>query len=71
MDSSSPPPAPPRERLRTFCTVPGCLEPAEGFVGYAYAHPSRWHLCSMHIQPIRRELLELLRPRSTPEPDEA
>jgi hypothetical protein len=70
MDSSST--APTRERLRTFCTVPGCLEPAEGFVGNVYAHPTRWHLCAMHMRPIRRELLALLRdPRSTAEPAEA
>ena len=65
MDSS--PPAP-LERLRTFCSVPGCLEPAEGFVGYAYAHPTRWNLCTLHLAPIRRELLALLRPHEPAAP---
>jgi len=53
-------------RLRTLCTAPGCVESAEGFVGFAYTHEQRWHLCSEHMRPIRAALLPILRPPPAP-----
>jgi len=51
-------------RLRTYCCAPGCVEPAEGAVVFAYVHEQRHHLCSEHMRPIRAALLPVLRPPS-------
>jgi hypothetical protein len=51
-------------RLIAYCTVPDCLEPAEGFVGMAYVKPRRWHLCAEHMRPVRAALWPLLHPRA-------
>jgi len=53
-------------RLRTLCTAPGCVDVAEGFVGFAYTHEQRWYLCSAHMRPIRAALLPILRPPAEP-----
>jgi hypothetical protein len=43
-----------------FCTVPGCIEPAEGAVLLAHAREWRRYLCSEHLRPVRAELVKLL-----------
>jgi len=55
-------------RLRTYCCAPSCVEPAEGFVAFAYVHEQRYHLCAEHMRPIRAALLPLVRPAPTPAP---
>jgi hypothetical protein len=54
-------------RLRTYCCAPGCVEPAEGYVGFAYVHEQRYHFCSEHMRPVRAALLPIMRP-AAPEP---
>jgi hypothetical protein len=49
-----------------YCTAVGCMEPAEGFVGYWYAHPRRWNLCAEHMRPIRAALWPMLHARPEP-----
>lgn len=47
---------------RIFCTAPGCVEPAEGAVLFAYVRERRHYLCAEHIRPIRLALLHILGP---------
>lgn len=45
---------------RIFCSVPGCVEPAEGAVLFAYVKERRNYLCHEHIRPIRYALLNVI-----------
>jgi hypothetical protein len=59
-------PTPDRPR-GPFCSVPGCVEPAEGAVLFAYVKEEKRFLCAAHLQPVRVALLKLLKvPAATP-----
>jgi len=48
--------------LTPLCAAPGCVEPAEGFVGLAYVTEFRRYLCERHLRPVRLVVADILNP---------